>query len=67
MSPSGCKFILKKISCTHFGRKYGDVGERLQKFFFALSVVYSIYFAKMIVFFYLLLISTKNIKVSVKS
>jgi len=33
MSPSGCKFILKKISCTHFGRKYGNVGERLQKFF----------------------------------
>jgi len=35
MSPSGCKFILEKISCTQFGRKYGDVGERLQKKFFA--------------------------------
>jgi len=31
MSSSGCILILKKISCTQFGRKYGDVGERLQK------------------------------------
>jgi len=51
MSPSWCKFILKKISYTHFDHKYGDVGERLQKNFFAHTVVYSIYFAKMIVFF----------------
>jgi len=42
---------LKKISCTHFGRKHGDVGERLQKIFFAHTAVYSIYFAKMIIFF----------------
>ena len=39
MSPSGCKFILKKISCTHFVRKYGDVGKRLQKKFFAHAVI----------------------------
>jgi len=50
MSLSGCKSILKKISCTHFGRKYGDVGERLQKNFFAHTAVYSIYFAKMNIF-----------------
>jgi len=37
MSASGCKFILKKTSCTRFGRKYGDVGERLQKIFLALQ------------------------------
>ena len=48
-SPSGCQF-LKKISCTHFGRKYGDVGEQLQKNYFARTAVYSIYFAKMIIF-----------------
>jgi len=51
MSPSGCKFILKKISSTHFGSKYGDVGERLQINFFACTAVYSIYFAKMMIFF----------------
>ena len=51
MSPSGYKFILKKISCIHFGRKYGDVGKGLQKNFFAHAVVYSIYFAKLILFF----------------
>jgi len=47
MSLSGCKFILKQISCTHLGRKYVDVGKRLQKNFFAHTAAYSIYFAKM--------------------
>jgi len=43
MSPAGCKFILKKISCTNFGHKYGDVGERLQKIFFLPILPYTAY------------------------
>jgi len=35
MSPSGCKFILKKISCTHFGHatSMGMLVNGYKKFF----------------------------------
>ena len=67
MSPSGCKSILKKFhahALTTNMRMLANVWKKI--FCQCCSTVYSIYFAKMRVF-YLLLISTKNIKVSVKS
>jgi len=54
MSLLGCKFILKKISCTHFGCKYEDVGKRLQKNFCPYCSIQHI-FCQNDNFFYLLL------------
>ena len=63
MSPSGCKFILKKTFMYTLWPQIWGCWRTAAKNFFVHTVVCSIYFAKMIVFF----IYSKNIKVSVKS